>query len=185
MNEADKKIILDSIRVVPDFPQPGVMFRDITTLLANANAFKLLINHLNKRYENFGIDYIAGIESRGFIFGAALAINLGVGFVPIRKKGKLPSTTISEKYSLEYGTAELEIHIDAFASFKAENAANKPRVLLIDDLIATGGTTSAAANLVKAAGGELAECCFIINLKELKGEEKVAKIAPIYSVLEL
>lgn len=184
MNEQDKKIILDSIRVVPDFPQPGVMFRDITTLLADANAFKILEDHLAKRYANFGIDYIAGIESRGFIFGAALAINLGVGFVPIRKKGKLPSTTISEKYSLEYGTAELEIHLDAFSNFKAKNG-NKPRVLLIDDLIATGGTTSAAANLVKAAGGELAECCFVINLKELKGEEKIAKIAPIYSVLEL
>ena len=126
LNENDKKIILDSIRSINDFPKPGVVFKDITTLLNNKVAFKLLMDHLANRYKSYDLDYIAGIDSRGFIFGAALADRLGVGFVPVRKKGKLPSTTVCEKYELEYGFDEVELHLDAFNNQKNVN------VLLID-----------------------------------------------------
>jgi len=179
LNENDKKIIFDSIRDIHDFPKPGIVFKDITTLLNNKQAFKLLMDHLEERYKDYNLDYIAGIDSRGFIFGAPLADRLGIGFVPVRKKGKLPSTTICEKYELEYGFDEVEIHLDAF------NEEVGCRVLLIDDLIATGGTAVASAKLVKDTKAELVEVCFLMNLDFLKGVPKVEKIAPVYSILEI
>lgn len=181
LNQEQKKILLDSIRTIPDYPQQGILFYDITTLLNNSQAFALTISHLKAHYESLSIDFVAGIESRGFIFGAALAFALGVGFVPIRKKGKLPYTTISEKYSLEYGFSEIEIHIDAFKN------SNKPtpNVLLVDDLIATGGTAIAAVNLIKQAGANCVEACFILNLESLKGAENLRKVAPLYTLLDL
>ena len=177
LKEENKKIIVDAIREIPDFPQPGIIFKDISTILNNPQAFGLLMDHLRDRYKEMKLDFIAGIDARGFIFGAALARDLGLGFVPIRKKGKLPYTTISEKYSLEYGFDEVEIHIDAFRDI--ENA----RVLLIDDLIATGGTAFAAANLIEKSGGKCVESCFIMSLDFLGGSKKLEEIAPVYSVL--
>lgn len=175
----EKKILLDAIRDIPDFPKPGILFKDITTLLNNAPAFNLLMDHLTERYRDANLDFVAGIESRGFIFGAALAAKLGIGFVPIRKKGKLPSTTIAEKYALEYGMDEVEIHVDAFLS--KEGA----RVLLIDDLIATGGTAEAAIKLIQAAKGECVEACFLMHLTFLDGIDKIKKLAPVYALLEV
>ena len=177
LKDENKKIIVDAIREIPDFPQPGIIFKDISTILNNAQAFGVLMDHLRDRYKEMKLDFIAGIDARGFIFGAALARDLGLGFVPIRKKGKLPYTTISEKYSLEYGFDEVEIHIDAFRDI--ENA----RVLLIDDLIATGGTAFAAANLIEKSGGKCVESCFIMSLDFLGGSKKLEEIAPVYSVL--
>ena len=179
LSDEQKKVLLDSIRDVPDFPKPGILFKDITTLLNNAEAFALLMNHLEERYKEYNLDFIAGIESRGFIFGSALAVKLGIGFVPIRKKNKLPFTTISEKYALEYGVDEIEIHIDAFREKKGA------RVLLIDDLIATGGTAEAAAKLIKAADAECVEACFIINLTFLNGTKKLDELTSVYSILEI
>jgi len=178
LTEQDKEILLSSIRNIPDFPKPGIVFKDITTLLSNAQAFQTLMNHLEKRYRNYDLDYIAGIDARGFIFAAALADRLGLGFVPIRKKGKLPYSTISESYSLEYGEDEIEMHIDAFSYSSKKSTAN---VLLIDDLIATGGTAKAAANLIDKSGAHCMEVCFIMELAFLQGREGFH--APVYSVL--
>jgi len=155
------------IRTIPDFPKKGIMFKDITTLLNDSEAFKELIDFLKERYQDKNIDFVAGIESRGFIFGSALAYTLNAGFVPVRKKGKLPYKTISEKYALEYGFDEVEIHIDAFRDVK------NPKVLLIDDLIATGGTAEAAVKLIKKVGAEIVEACFIIELEFLNGRDKL------------
>ena len=155
------------IRTIPDFPKKGIMFKDITTLLNDSEAFKELIDFLKERYKDKNIDFVAGIESRGFIFGSALAYALNAGFVPVRKKGKLPYKTISEKYALEYGFDEVEIHIDAFRDVK------NPKVLLIDDLIATGGTAEAAVKLIKKVGAEIVEACFIIELEFLNGRDKL------------
>ncbi len=177
LNEQDKKTILNSIRDIPDFPKPGIIFKDITTLLNNKEAYQILMNHLEQRYKEFDLDYIVGLDARGFIFGAALADRLKIGFVPIRKKGKLPGNTISEKYELEYGFDELEIHTDAFEP--------KSNVLIIDDLCATGGTASASASLVEKTDANLKEVCFIINLTFLDGKQKVEKFAPVYSVLDI
>lgn len=179
LSSEDKKYLLDSIRDVQDFPKPGIVFKDITTLLNNATAFKFLMDHLEAKYCDYNLDYIAGIDSRGFIFGAALADRLGIGFVPVRKKGKLPSTTVCEKYELEYGFDEVEIHLDAF---KEEVGA---RVLLIDDLIATGGTAVAAATLVEKTKANLVEICFLMNLTFLDGAKKLENKAPVYSVLDI
>ncbi len=178
MNSNDLKIIEDSIRVIPDFPKPGIMFKDITTMLNNKEAFALLIFHLVKRYKEYNLDYIAGIDARGFIFGAALASHLNLGFVPIRKKGKLPYTTVSEKYALEYGYDEVEVHIDAFK--KGDNS--KANVLLIDDLLATGGTASAATTLISRVGANCVEACFIMELTFLNGSKKID--TPIYSIIK-
>jgi len=181
LTQDQKAYLLDAIRNVEDFPKQGIIFKDITTLLGNEKAFHLLMDHLAKRYENVPFDYIAGIESRGFIFGAALAALLKKRFVPIRKPGKLPYTTISEKYSLEYGVDEVAIHIDAFSSV----GTPKPKVLLIDDLIATGGTATAAVNLINKAGADCIEACFIINLTFLQGDLDIKKTTSVYSVLEV
>lgn len=171
--------LLNSIRQIPNFPQDGVLFRDITTLLNDKDMFNELILHLKERYEKQNIDFVAGIESRGFIFGAALASELKKGFVPIRKAGKLPYTTISQHYALEYGTAKIEMHIDAFRDIK------NPRVLLIDDLIATGGTAIASTKLIKQLNAHLVEACFIIDLVGLGGTKALSKECKIYSVLNL
>ena len=178
LNTTDKKIILDSIRDIPDFPKKGIVFKDITTLLSDTKALKTLMDHLEDRYKDFDLDYVVGLDARGFIFGSILADRLNVGFVPVRKKGKLPSTTICEKYELEYGFDEVEIHLDAFAKDDA-------KVLIIDDLCATGGTAAASASLVQKAGANLVETCFIMNLSFLEGSKKVEKFAPVYSVLDI
>jgi adenine phosphoribosyltransferase len=174
-----KEYLMSSIRDIHDFPKPGIVFKDITTLLNNTEAFKVLMDHLEARYKDYELDYVAGIDSRGFIFGAALADRLGVGFVPIRKPGKLPSTVISEKYALEYGMDEVQIHLDAFGD--KEGA----RVLLVDDLIATGGTAMASASLIDKAGANCVEAVFMIELTFLPGRKKVEEIAPVYSVLQV
>lgn len=161
------ELLKSKIRTVPHWPKQGIMFRDITTLLKDSHGFTRLINLLTERYINMDIDVVAGIESRGFITGAALAHRLGVGFVPIRKKGKLPAETVKEEYKLEYGTDTIEIHKDA--------VTKGMKVLLIDDLLATGGTCMAAANLIKKLGGEVVECSFIVDLPELGGKEKLKK----------
>lgn len=178
-SDQDKQALLSTIRDIHDYPKPGIVFKDITTLLNNPEQFSKLIHRLAQRYESFELDYIAGIDSRGFIFGAPLAMQLGIGFVPIRKTGKLPHETISEKYSLEYGEDELEIHVDAF--HKKEGA----RVLLIDDLIATGGTAVAATHLIRRVGADCLEACFLISLEFLEGRKQLEAQTSVFSVLEL
>ncbi len=179
LSKEQKKIIEDSIRDIPDFPKKGIVFKDITTLLNNKEAYGVLMNHLCERYKEYNLDYIAGIDARGFIFGAALAQMLGLGFVPIRKKGKLPYTTISEKYALEYGVDEIEVHIDAFGENKGA------RVLMIDDLIATGGTANAAAKLIEQTGAICVEACFIIGLSFLDGIKNLQEKTDVYSIIEV
>ncbi len=179
LSNTEKQIVENSIRDIKDFPKSGIVFKDITTLLNNKEAYGILMNHLYQRYKEYHLDYIAGIDARGFIFGAALAQMLSLGFVPIRKKGKLPYTTISETYALEYGTDEIEVHIDAFGEKKGA------RVLVIDDLIATGGTANAAATLVNRTGARCIECCFIIGLSFLDGIEKLQEKTDVYSVIEV
>lgn len=156
------------IRTIPHYPKHGIMFRDITTLLKDAAGLKLAIQDIVKRYKGQKIDKVAGIESRGFIVGAPVAYALGVGFVPIRKKGKLPAETIGHDYELEYGADRIEIHVDAIAK--------GDRVLLIDDLIATGGTAQAAATLIAKMGGEVIECCFVIDLPDVGGRKRLEKM---------
>jgi len=173
--------ILDSIRTIPDFPKAGIQFKDISTLLGKAEALNILMDHLEARYADYELDYIAGIDARGFIFGAMLADRLNVGFVPVRKKGKLPYTTVSEKYALEYGFDEVEIHIDAFGHNGARPSGEPSRVLLIDDLIATGGTAVAAATLIDRVGAICVEACFIMELEFLHGRDGIK--APVYSVI--
>ena len=153
------------IRTIPDYPKPGIMFRDVTTLFGDAQGFKALLAQLTERYRGTPIDAVAGIEARGFIMGGAMADKLGCGFVPIRKKGKLPWKVYSQSYALEYGTDTVEMHQDALDRGK--------RVLIVDDLIATGGTAEAAAKLVARAGGTLVGACFIVDLPELGGAKKL------------
>jgi adenine phosphoribosyltransferase len=153
------------IRTIPNYPKPGILYRDITTLLKDARGFKESIQTLAKRYENNPVDKIVGIESRGFIFGAPLAYELGAGFVPIRKKGKLPAETIGYNYELEYGTDRIEMHKDAISP--GEN------ILLVDDLLATGGTALAAYHLINSVGGTLIECAFMIDLPYVGGRKKL------------
>jgi adenine phosphoribosyltransferase len=155
----------DTIRTVPNWPVEGVMFRDITTLLQDPDAFQQAINRFYERYKDEKIDKVVGIDARGFIFGAVLAYKLKVGFVLVRKKGKLPYKTIEAQYSLEYGTSAIEIHEDSIQT--------GDRVLIMDDLLATGGTVAATAKLVEKLGGEIVECAFLINLPDLKGSEKI------------
>lgn len=176
LSKEDREIIEKSIRDIPNFPKPGIVFKDITTLLNNPKGLKTLMNHLTERYESYNLDYIAGIDARGFIFGAILADRLGIGFVPVRKKGKLPFTTVAEKYSLEYGFDEVEIHIDAFPKKDAN-------VLLIDDLIATGGTAKAATSLIQKVGANCVEACFILELDFLKGRKGMG--CDVYSVIHI
>lgn len=161
----------NTIRQVPDFPKKGIQFLDITTGVKNPEAFKDMIDFLYEQFKDKKIDYVAGIESRGFVFGAPLALRLGVGFVMMRKPNKLPAETISETYDLEYGTSTIHMHKDAI-----EEGSN---VVVIDDLLATGGTAIAACNLVKKAGGKVVSTAFIIELTPLKGAEKITKEAGV------
>ncbi len=165
----------DKIRTVPNYPIDGVMFRDITPLLQDPEAFMEACDQLYNRYKDINIDKVVGIDARGFIFGAVLAYKLKKGFVPVRKKGKLPYKTISKRYSLEYGENIVDIHEDAIQ--KGEN------VLIVDDLLATGGTIGAAKDLVKMLGGVIVECAFIIELPDLKGREKI-KGHNVFSLIE-
>lgn len=153
------------IRTIPDYPKPGILFRDITTLLANLHAFRAAVDELTWPFLSGEIDFVAGIEARGFILGGAVAHVLGRGFVPIRKKGKLPSRVIGQEYALEYGVDTIEIHADAIR--------DGDRVLLIDDLIATGGTASAATELIRKSGGVLAAAAFVIDLPDLGGAARL------------
>ena len=165
------------IRTIPHWPKHGVMFRDITTLLKDAHAFSHVVDKLCKRYKDVPIDIVAGIESRGFILGGAVASRLRKGFIPIRKEGKLPHKTEKESYELEYGRATVEVHVDAIPK--------GAKVLLVDDLVATGGSLAAAINLIKKLGGEVVECAVIIELPNLRGREKIeGKGYKLFSMVE-
>ncbi len=167
----------DSIRSIPDYPKPGIIFRDITTLLGDARAFRRAIDELVQPWAGTKIDKVAGIEARGFILGGAVAHQLSAGFVPIRKKGKLPRTTVSIAYSLEYGLDEMEIHDDAVAPGE--------RVILVDDLIATGGTATAAVNLLQRIGVGVEAACFVIDLPDLGGAQKIRDLGvPVRTLME-
>ncbi len=163
------------IRDVPDFPKKGIVFKDITPLLKDAKAFQEIIRHLADHYQSSKITSIVAMESRGFIFGAALAVEMGVGFIPVRKPGKLPWKTYQETYELEYGKDTLEIHQDAVSP--------GDRVLVLDDVLATGGTAAATIRLVEKAGGQVVEACFIIQLTFLNGQQKL-KSTPLYSIIQ-
>jgi adenine phosphoribosyltransferase len=166
----------DAIRTIPDYPKKGIMFRDITTLLGNARAFRRAVDELVHPWAGGKIDKVAGIEARGFILGGAVAHQVSAGFVPIRKKGKLPHTTVRIAYSLEYGIDEMEMHEDAVE--KGE------RVILVDDLIATGGTAEGAVKLLRQMGANVLAACFIIDLPELGGADKLRKLdVPVRTLL--
>ncbi len=167
--------IKSKVRSIPDWPIKGVIFRDITTLLLDPPAFKQICNIFYDRYVNEKIDKIVGIDARGFLFGSVLAYNLDIGMIPIRKNGKLPYNTISESYTLEYGEEVIEIHEDAIQRGE--------RVVIIDDLMATGGTISAAANLVEKLGGEIIECSFVLELPDLNGRQKLGN-RNVFSIVE-
>jgi adenine phosphoribosyltransferase len=165
-----------AIRTIPDYPKPGIMFRDITTLLGNARAFRRAVDELVQPWAGMKVDKVAGMEARGFILGGAVAHQVSAGFVPIRKKGKLPHTTVRIAYSLEYGLDEMEMHEDAVA--KGE------RVILVDDLIATGGTAEGAVKLLRQMGANVLAACFIIDLPELGGADKLRKLdVPVRTLL--
>jgi adenine phosphoribosyltransferase len=168
MSEAALREIRDAIRVIPDYPKPGVMFRDITTLLGNARAFRQAVDLMAQPWVGTRVDRVAGIEARGFILGGVLAHQLAAGFVPIRKKGKLPHTTVRVAYSLEYGLDEMEMHRDAVQPGE--------QVILVDDLIATGGTAQAAVQLLRSLGAEILGACFIIDLPDLGGSARLAAL---------
>ncbi|MBX3573658.1 MAG: adenine phosphoribosyltransferase [Mesorhizobium sp.] len=165
MNATLEQTLLSAIRTIPDYPKPGILFRDITTLLGNARAFRRAVDELVHPYSGTGVSKIAGIEARGFILGGAMAHQLSAGFVPIRKKGKLPHTTVRVAYSLEYGVDEMEMHTDAVQPGE--------KVILVDDLIATGGTAEGAVKLLKQMGADIVAACFVIDLPDLGGRKKL------------
>ena len=167
--------LADYIRAVPDFPKPGILFRDITPLLSDSKAFQASIDQLVERYRDQNIDAIVAAESRGFIFGTPLALALNAAFVPVRKPGKLPAETYSHSYDLEYGSDTLEIHADALKEGQ--------RVLILDDLLATGGTIEACIELLSKFSVEIVECAFVIHLEALEGEKKLEP-HPVYSLLQ-
>jgi adenine phosphoribosyltransferase len=162
-----EETLKSKIRAIPDFPKKGIVFRDITTLLNDAEGFRMAIDALVRRYAGMDIDYIAGIEARGFLLGGALAYELRKGLVPVRKKGKLPYETVSHEYELEYGTDSIEVHIDA--------VKKGDRVLIIDDLLATGGTSLACAQLIEKIGGVVVELAFIVDLPDVGGRQKIER----------
>ncbi len=167
--------IKSKVRSIPDWPIKGVTFRDITTLLQDPVAHREICTIFYNRYANENIDKIVGIDARGFIFGSVLAYNLNIGFIPIRKNGKLPYKTISESYTLEYGQETIEVHEDAIVQGE--------RVVIIDDLMATGGTITAAANLVDKLGGDIVECAFVVELPDLMGKAKLGD-RNVFSIIE-
>lgn len=167
-------LLKDYIRDIPNFPIPGIMFRDITTLLANPDAFKQAIDGLLEPYRNEQIDKVVVIESRGFIFGAPMAYELGAGVVPVRKPGKLPGETITEEYSLEYGTNTLQLHTDAITAGE--------RVIIVDDLLATGGTVEASIKLVKSQGAKIVGVSFLAELMDLNGRDRIVDV-PMHSLV--
>src|SRR5574344_973961 len=167
--------VKSTIRTVPDFPKKGIMFRDITTALKDAQALKEMVDFISEKFENEKIDYIVGIESRGFIFGMPMAYKLNAGFVPVRKPNKLPAETIKETYELEYGTDTIEIHKDAIKK--------GDKVVIVDDLLATGGTAAAASNLVTKAGAEIVGLAFVIELPALGGRAKLPKDAKVVTMV--
>lgn len=156
------------IRIIPDYPKPGIQFRDVTTLLRDPKGLQLAVDGIADRHRQGGIDVVVGIEARGFIFGTAVAYSLGCGFVPLRKPGKLPGKTVGRSFDLEYGSDRIEIHADAVEA--------RTRVLLVDDLIATGGTASAAIELLREVGAELVECDFVVALPELGGVARLERL---------
>jgi adenine phosphoribosyltransferase len=162
---SDRYDLASAIRTIPDYPKPGIMFRDITTLLGNARAFRHAVDELVQPWAGLKIDKVAGIEARGFILGGAVAHQLSAGFVPIRKKGKLPHQTVRVAYSLEYGLDEMEMHVDAVGAGE--------RVILVDDLVATGGTAEGAVTLLRNMGARVEAACFIIDLPDLGGAAKL------------
>jgi adenine phosphoribosyltransferase len=177
MTQTTVDFLRSSIRSIPDYPKPGIMFRDVTTLLGNARAFRRAIDELVQPFAGSKVDQVAGMEARGFILGGAVAHQLSAGFIPIRKKGKLPHTTVSIAYSLEYGVDEMEVHTDAV----------KPgqKVILIDDLIATGGTAEGATKLLQKMGAEVVAACFVIDLPELGGRAKLEALGvPVTTLIE-
>jgi adenine phosphoribosyltransferase len=157
--------VQDYIRTIPDFPKPGIMFRDVTTLFASPRGFRIAVDHLLEPYAGQRIDVVVGLEARGFILGGAVAHQLSAGFVPIRKKGKLPAATLSEDYTLEYGQATVEVHDDAITPGQT--------VLIVDDLLATGGTAEAGIKLVERLGGVIVGCAFVVDLPDLGGRAKL------------
>ena len=159
------KTVQDYIRTIVDFPHEGIMFRDVTTLFADPRGFRIAVDQMLHPYAGMRIDKVVGLEARGFILGGAIAHQLSVGFVPIRKKGKLPGATISEAYTLEYGEAVVEVHDDAIAAGE--------KILLVDDLLATGGTAEAGIKLIERLGGEIISCAFVIDLPDLGGRKKL------------
>jgi len=169
------KTVQDYIRTIPDFPHEGIMFRDVTTLFANPRGFRMAVDQLLHPYAGADIDVVVGLEARGFILGGAIAHQLGKGFVPIRKKGKLPGKTIQQAYTLEYGEAVMEMHDDAI-----EPGA---KVLVVDDLLATGGTAEAGIKLLEKLGGEVVGCAFVIDLPELGGRARLEKLGMDVHVL--
>lgn len=175
-NDQSIEIIKKAIRDVPDFPKPGIMFKDITTLISNPEAFRLSIEALTERYKDTAIDFIAVPESRGFIFGAPMALNLNAGLTLIRKSGKLPAKKISQSYDLEYGSDTLYMHEDAF-----EHSAN---VLIVDDLLATGGSSSAATELIRKLGGNVVGAAFVVELEFLAGRKKLEEFdVDVFSIV--
>jgi adenine phosphoribosyltransferase len=156
------------IRTIPDHPKPGIQFRDITSLLENAGGLRMAVDAIAQRHIGQQIDYVVGIEARGFIFGTAIAYALGVGFVPLRKPGKLPGKTVGQDYELEYGTDRIEVH--------TETVAKGDRVVIVDDLIATGGTAEAAIKLLQALEADIVECCFVIDLPDLGGSRRIESL---------
>jgi adenine phosphoribosyltransferase len=165
-----------AIRDIPDFPRPGIIFKDITPILGNGQLFQRVIDHLADEAQKANPSKVVGIDARGFLFGAAVAYKLGLGCVPVRKKGKLPYKTIGSSYQLEYGDAEVEMHVDAIADGE--------RVVLVDDLLATGGTSGAAVNLIQKIGGVVGSALFVIELAFLKGREKLPPDVPVYSMVQ-
>jgi len=177
MKPSLEEMLRSSIRNIPDYPKPGVMFRDITTLLGNAQAFRRAIDELVHPYAGSKVEKIAGIEARGFILGGAIAHQLSSGFVPIRKKGKLPHDTVRIAYSLEYGLDEMEMHKDAITPGE--------KVILVDDLIATGGTAEAAAKLLRQMGADIVAACFVIDLPDLGGRQKLEALGvPVRTLID-
>jgi len=176
MNSLISDILRDAIRTIPDYPKPGILFRDITTLLGNARAFRRAVDELVQPFAGGKVDQVAGIEARGFILGGAVAHQLSAGFIPIRKKGKLPYDKVSIAYSLEYGVDEMEVHKDAITLGQS--------VILIDDLIATGGTAVAAAKLLQGLGAHVEAACFVIDLPDLGGRAKLEALGvPVRTLL--